>query len=319
MLPHLQGSLYGSHRPGSHNAVHTFPVAFDTTGISSGIKVGTILASPAKPVVVRVGYLISEAFNAATTNVLTAGTTSTATEWIDQNVSIEATTGFSGPKVAGSVYYDNIAIAAATGGMAALDLTQAAPISGASVVSPAHPRNVTLRITDANASISAIDIYVAGTNIMGEVVSEYFNFASFTALNATGNVAFATITSVTVTSVTGDSAGDVLDMGFGVKIGVPFGPGWSVSKVNIAGVADTNTGTQNATYGTVITATAPNDTRDFSFFYSYNQPSTSGSVLRRLTSNTDIYVKYVQTGTAATTGAASLVVEEYEENVRAIV
>jgi hypothetical protein len=81
-------------RQGSANVVHTYPVQFNTTGIASGIKVDTIRASAAKPVQIEVSAQVITAFNAVTTNVLTAGTDTTATQWLGAADITEGTPGF---------------------------------------------------------------------------------------------------------------------------------------------------------------------------------------------------------------------------------
>lgn len=81
-------------RQGSASVVHTYPVQFDTTGIASGVKVDTIKASATSPVQVEVSCQVITAFNAGTTNVLTAGTDSTATQWLGAGDITEGTPGF---------------------------------------------------------------------------------------------------------------------------------------------------------------------------------------------------------------------------------
>lgn len=315
MLPHLQGSFDQS-RLASHNAVHTFPVAFNTTGISSGVKVGTFRgASPTKPRILRLGIFVTAAFNATSTNVLSVGTTAAANEWIDQNNVAEGNTGASGLRIGGQGSYLNLAAATTTGAITQFSLNGTGAAS--SPVSPAHPRNVVLTITDANASISAIDITVLGTNARGEVTSENFTFASFTTLVATGSVAFATITSVTINSCTGGASIDKLDMGFGKKIGLPGGPGSIAIRQLKAGVAEA-LGTVNATNGTVTMTTDPDGSLDFDVYYYTEAASTPIQKTFRITADTDLYVKYTQSGTAATTGRAIVIVDEFEECVDSI-
>lgn len=48
-------------------------------------------------------------------------------------------------------------------------------------------------------------------------------------------------------------------------------------------------------------------------------PASNAAKKFRLTSDTDIYAKYTQTGTAATTGSAVFIVKEWVEDVTAIV
>jgi hypothetical protein len=81
-------------REGSASVVHTYPVQFNTTGIASGIKVDRILASAEKPVQIEVSAQVITAFNAVTTNVLTVGTDTTATQWLGAGNITEGTPGF---------------------------------------------------------------------------------------------------------------------------------------------------------------------------------------------------------------------------------
>lgn len=81
-------------RQGSASIVHTYPVNFSTTGIASGVKVDTIKASASKPVQIEVSCQVVTAFNAVTTNVLTLGTDTTATQWLAAGDITEGTPGF---------------------------------------------------------------------------------------------------------------------------------------------------------------------------------------------------------------------------------
>lgn len=93
-MPNQTGDTYGV-RQGSDITVHTFPVAFNTTGIASGVFTGTIIkASADKPVQIEVSAQVVTAFNAASTNVLTAGTSTTANEWLDSTNITEGTPGY---------------------------------------------------------------------------------------------------------------------------------------------------------------------------------------------------------------------------------
>jgi hypothetical protein len=87
------GSTYGQ-RQGSFEVIHTYPVAYNTTGISSAVLVDTIQASTSKPVIVNVQCSVNTAFNAGTTNVLTVGTSTTANEWLAAGDINEAVAGF---------------------------------------------------------------------------------------------------------------------------------------------------------------------------------------------------------------------------------
>lgn len=75
------GQTYGT-RQGGVGVHHSYPVQFNTPGIGSAILVDVIKADPNNPVQVEVSAQVITAFNAATTNVLTIGTTTAANEWL---------------------------------------------------------------------------------------------------------------------------------------------------------------------------------------------------------------------------------------------
>lgn len=68
-------------------------LAYNTTGLASGILIGTV---PAGAKIVSVQIFIDTAFNAATTNVLQGGTTGTGTNLF---TTTDAAAGTAGPKV----------------------------------------------------------------------------------------------------------------------------------------------------------------------------------------------------------------------------
>lgn len=121
---------------------------------------------------------------------------------------------------------------------------------------PDVPRNITITVTDGDVSISAFDIDVLGVDARGYTQTENFIFAG--GLAQTGNIAFATITSVTVNSITGAGAGDVLDVGIGSKLGLSniiYATGAIYkTKKNNSDYAAANY-TVNATYNTVDVST----------------------------------------------------------------
>lgn len=78
---------------------------------------------------------------------------------------------------------------------------------------PVVPRNVRITITDADLSITAFTLTVAGKDIRGTAQTEAFYWAG--GLVQEGTKLFSSITSVTNTTMTGNSTADVLDVGFG--------------------------------------------------------------------------------------------------------
>lgn len=81
-------------REGSASIVHSYPVAFNTTGIASGVKVDTIKASTYAPVQIEVSAQVITAFNAVSTNVLTVGYDTTANQWLASGDITEGTPGY---------------------------------------------------------------------------------------------------------------------------------------------------------------------------------------------------------------------------------
>jgi len=157
--------------------------------------------------------------------------------------------------------------------VAAEDLTAATPITCTLAAQPDVPRNVTIEITDADTSITAFQITVSGVDAKGNSTSEVFDESG--GLTQTGNVAFATISSVKVDSITGVGAGDVLDVGIGSKLGLSnvvyeTEDVYKVKKNN-ADWASANY-TVNTTYDTVDVSTGGAITGgdDFTIFYRSN-------------------------------------------------
>lgn len=78
----------------------------------------------------------------------------------------------------------------------------------AGLVQPLAPSLLKITVTDADVSISAFQIDAVGTDPDGNAVTEQFVFAG--GLVQTGTKKFSGITSITVTSATGEGAGDTL-------------------------------------------------------------------------------------------------------------
>lgn len=87
------GNVYPGIASGSPKVAHTYQVNFNTTGVVNGILVDTISASTDRPVHVEVSAQVVTAFNGSA-NVLTAGTSSTATEWLGSADITEGTPGY---------------------------------------------------------------------------------------------------------------------------------------------------------------------------------------------------------------------------------
>ena len=115
-------------------------------------------------------------------------------------------------------YFVDILAEDASHVVAPCDLTQAIPITCTIANQPDVPRCVTITVTDADISITAFQIEIAGVDAKGNTLTEQFSFTG--GLTQTGNVAWATISSITVLSISGAGPADVLDIGIGSKLGL---------------------------------------------------------------------------------------------------
>ncbi len=79
---------------GSVPSLIYFPVTYNTTGISSGIRLAKIRASATAPVLLEFFAEVVTVFNAVTTNVLTVGSDTTATQFLGAADITEGTIGF---------------------------------------------------------------------------------------------------------------------------------------------------------------------------------------------------------------------------------
>jgi len=180
----------------------------------------------------------------------------------------------------GAVEYFNDVLAVDTNHVvAAEDLTAGLPITCTLAAQPDVPRNVTITVTDGDTGISAFTITVTGVKAKGfgsgtANTTEVFVFAG--GLVQVGVEAFSTITSVVVSGLVGDGAGDTLDVGIGSKLGLAnviyaTTDVYKVKKNNadlaVAGY------TVNATYDTVDVSTGGAITGgdDFAIWYKNHQ------------------------------------------------
>lgn len=150
------------------------------------------------------------------------------------------------------------------------NLNVAPPITCTIAAQPDVPRNIKIAITDADTSITAFQITVSGKDAKGNSVSEQFTQAG--GLTQVGSIAFATISSVIVNSITGAGDGDVLNVGIGSKLGLSNAICFTADvykvKKNNAHYSSASY-TTNATYGTVDVSTGAAITGgdDFTIWY----------------------------------------------------
>lgn len=137
---------------------------------------------------------------------------------------------------------------------------------------PDYPRKLQVRIVDGDSSISAGTVDLVGVGPSGEAVSESISLTGGTATKISTK-AYATLTSATVASLAGAAAGDTISIGVGAALGLPgqktpLGATFAVHKANVDN-ANEAVGTVDATAGTIIPTSAPNATRNFTFWYTY--------------------------------------------------
>jgi len=134
---------------------------------------------------------------------------------------------------------------------------------------PDYPRNLVLTITDANASLTALQVTITGILATGE--TEQTEVCTEIAAGSYDlNKAWAHIDSITVDSVSGGAAADKLDVGWGKKFG--FGNAIDdesdVIKVNIdEDDSDVSSQTISTTYDTIQFETDPDAAHDYQIWY----------------------------------------------------
>ena len=128
---------------------------------------------------------------------------------IDQNAMIVAATGAELPNIATITYTFPIAAAAT-------------PQDGVNITGIiATPRNISCLTTHAT-SIVAMTIAVTGTDVNGDAISETITVAATgTSVTDEGVKAFATVTSVAITSA-GNATTNTFNLGWGDALGLPI-------------------------------------------------------------------------------------------------
>ena len=126
-----------------------------------------------------------------------------------------------------------------------------------------------MTITDANASITALQVTITGTLAVGDL-SQTEVSTVIVAGSTDLNEAWAHIDSITVDSVTGGTSDDKLDVGWGNKFGLgnEITASSDIVKIN---EDETDTGVDDATisttYNTIQFETAPDGAIDYSVWY----------------------------------------------------
>jgi hypothetical protein len=141
---------------GNVPALLNFDVDFDTPDIASAVKEYTIAGSTDRPQLLEVWAEVITAFNAASTNVLTLGTSSTATELLGAGAITEGTPGFypasnANVKLRITSYTDIWAKYTQTGGVAQVETATIVAAAGCTA-----DGNMTVTVTSAILSGSPV-------------------------------------------------------------------------------------------------------------------------------------------------------------------
>ncbi len=144
------------------------------------------------------------------------------------------------------------------------------PLAVASEVAPDYPRNIYVTGTQLTGATS-VSGTITGLDQFG--VEQVETFTCTTAAKVwTGSVAWSGVPVIAITTIVGDgAAGDLLDFGYGVKMGLNanvLSEADAIIKVNLdeadAGYLD---GSVDGTNNTITFETAPNAARDFIVWY----------------------------------------------------
>lgn len=106
------------------------------------------------------------------------------------------------------------------------------------LIQPSGARRLTLTIVDGDVSINAFDITVVGVDQNGGAVSENFLFAG--GLVQTTTAYLKSVTSITLTSITGNGAADTLDAAWGAVVRMADKVAPASSKVLKIAITDAN-------------------------------------------------------------------------------
>jgi len=191
-------------------------------------------------------------------------------------------------KRAGYLHLLNPAAGTTTGAGDQLDVEAAAGGEVvANLVQPLHPRNLVLNFTDSGVEISAFQVDVVGVAPDGSAVAEQFLFAG--GLDQVGSKVYASVTSVTLTSITETGAtAKTLDIGYGTKFGVPVPANTAtlvVHTVLVAGAVDSASAVDQ-TNNSFTPTTAADGAKEIEVCYSYEDP-TLNALLAALRASTN--------------------------------
>ena len=141
------------------------------------------------------------------------------------------------------------------------------------LVIPSEPRNLSLKITEGGAAVTAGSMVVTGLDQNGQVVSETFSMISAGSPLLVGTKCFSKINApggIVMSGVVGGAAATTVSIGVGDKLGLVFQPGSSVTvhKANVGNTSEA-VGTVSASNGTIIPTTVANAVHNYHFWYTY--------------------------------------------------
>lgn len=99
--------------------------------------------------------------------------------------------------------------------------TAAADVITTGITQPSVPRNITATAGGTATDIAAIQVVIEGTNYADEPITETLDaFTANTAGTVTGDLAFKTVTKITIPAH--DGTGATTAIGYGEKLGLPY-------------------------------------------------------------------------------------------------
>ena len=154
-----------------------------------------------------------------------------------------------------------------------LGLTQVdCPVTLDGLVQPDYPRNIVYNGTQLTGA-TALTLVTVGIDAKGAAATETVQLTTATP-DVIGDVAFMSVTSIKITAISEEGVGgDLVDIGHGVKFGLPFDllASTDIIKTNMDNDDVAVAGhTISATYQTISFATAPNATRVFDMWVKDN-------------------------------------------------
>ena len=150
-----------------------------------------------------------------------------------------------------------------SGGADQFDFGTAVPANLANLVQPDYPRNIYYNLTGTFTSVA---ITVTGVDAQGNPATESVTLTG----DVAGSVPFATVSQIRITAQTGGAGGELLDIGYGAKLGLcnAIASSAEVYKILEDGVnAVVGDATIDATNGTITFVTEPNNVHNYEVFY----------------------------------------------------